>query len=176
MDESLMVQARMTDTFSNDTNQTSGTVITAIVAKHSDSDTVQFEITDNNLKVLVNGDTIDFKGLSEQQFKHLTVSQRDNQSYTVTIYPGVAISLKGNDIMLYDISITLSNLYLHNTTGLLGYYNGKPEDDLLSKSNNTIPSNASIEVIHYQFGLTCKLCINNYNALHSFNRDYYQST
>ena len=159
IDESLMVQARMTEPFSNDTNQTSGTVITAIVAKHNDSDTVQFEIADNNLKILVNGDMIDFKGLSEQQFKHLTVSQKGNQSYTVAIYPGITISLRGNEVMLYDISITLSNLYLHNTVGLLGYYNGKPEDDLLSKSNNTIPSNASNEVIHDQFGLTCKLHI-----------------
>uniref|UniRef100_A0A1X7U110 Deleted in malignant brain tumors 1 protein n=1 Tax=Amphimedon queenslandica TaxID=400682 RepID=A0A1X7U110_AMPQE len=57
--------------------------------------------------------------------------------------------------ILSDVSVTLSDDYYGSTVGLLGQYNGKPEDDLLSRNENTtLPSNASTEEIHYEFGLT----------------------
>ena len=163
LDDSLMIQVRLTEALrSNDSDQTlsgSGTVITAIVAKHNDSDTVQFEMFDDELIALVNGDRIDLTELSEQQFRNLTISKKDNQTYLVTIASGAIITVKENNNMLSDVSVTLSDYYLNNTIGLLGQYNGKPEDDLLLRNKTITSSNATIEEIHYQFGLTCKLNI-----------------
>ena len=158
-----MIQVRLTEpSKSNDSDQTlsgSGTVITAIVAKHNDSDTVQFEMFDDELVALVNGDRIDFAELSEQQFRNLTVSRKGNQTYSTTIASGATITVTENNNMLSDVSVTLSDSYLNNTIGLLGQYNGKPEDDLLSRNETITSFNATIEEIHYQFGLTCKLNI-----------------
>ena len=163
LDDSLMIQVRLTEpSRSNDSNQTlsgSGTVITAIVAKHNDSDTVQFEMFNDELVALVNGDRIYFTELSEQQFRNLTVSKKGNQTYSATIASGATITVTENNNMLSDVSVTLSDYYLNNTIGLLGQYNGKPKDDLLSRNETITFSNATIKEIHYQFGLTCKLNI-----------------
>ena len=163
LDDSLMIQVRLTEALkSNYSDQTlsgSGTVITAIVAKHNDSDTVQFEMINDELIALVNGDRIDFTEFFEQQFRNLTISKKDNQTYLVIIASGAIIIVKENNNMLSDVSVTLSDYYLNNTIGLLGQYNGKPEDDLLLRNKTITSSNATIEEIHYQFGLTCKLNI-----------------
>ena len=163
LDDSLMIQVRLTEALrSNDSDQTlsdSGTVITAIVAKHNDSDTVQFEMFNDELIALVNGDMIDFTELFEQQFRNLTISKKGNQTYLVTIASGAIITVKKNNNMLSYVSVTLSDFYLNNTIGLLGQYNGKPEDDLLLRNKTITSSNATIKEIHYQFGLTCKLNI-----------------
>ena len=156
-----MIQARMTEPQSTrDSNETligSGTVITAIVAKHNESDTVQFEVVNGQLITLVNGDEIDFTELAEQQFKNLTVLDKGNHTVSATLANGITITVTENINILSDVSVTLSNDYYGSTVGLLGQYNGKPEDDLLSKNGNTtLPSNASTEEIHYEFGLTCK--------------------
>ena len=60
-------------TYSNQTVVNAGTVISAIVAKHVDSDAVQFEILHDKLIALVNGDEIDFADIREQDFKNLTI-------------------------------------------------------------------------------------------------------
>ena len=161
IDGSLMIQARMTEPLSiSDSNETligSGTVITAIVAKHNESDTVQFEVANGQLIALVNGDEIDFSELAEQQFKNLTVLDKGNNTLSATLANGVTVTVTENINILSDVSVTLSDDYYGSTVGLLGQYNGKPEDDLLSRNGNTtLPSNASTEEIHYEFGLTCK--------------------
>ena len=161
LDGSLMVQARMTEPLStSDSNETligSGTVITAIAAKHNESDTIQFEVVNYQLIVLVNGDEIDFSEIAEQYFKNLTVLDKGNDTISATIANGITITVTKNVNMLADVSVTLSDSYHGSTVGLLGLYNGKPEDDLLSRNGyTTLPSNANTEEIHYKFGLTCK--------------------
>ena len=57
LNETLTIQVRMIEqvtTYSNQTLVGVGTVITAIVAKHVDSDAVQFEILNEKLVALVN--------------------------------------------------------------------------------------------------------------------------
>ena len=164
IDGSLMIQARMTEpSSSSDSNETlasTGTVITAIVAKHDESDTVQFEVVNNQLIALVNGEEIDFTELTEQHFKNLTILDKGNRTLLATIASGTTITVTERINMLADVSVTLSDEYYGRTIGLLGQYNGKSEDDLLSRNSNTTTlTNATTEEIHYQFGLTCKIPI-----------------
>ena len=172
LDGSLMIQARMMEpSASSDSNETlsgTGTVITAIVAKHNDSDTVQFEVVNDVLIALVNGDEVDFTEATEQQYKNLTVLDKGNRTLSATMANGVTITVRENINMLADVSVTLSDDYYGNTVGLLGQYNGKQEDDLISRYGNTTASNASTEEIHYQFGLTCKTIFVQLMYLHCY--------
>ena len=61
-DESVNVQLRMVKPVTNDSlfEDEGGTVVTALAAKHKHSDTVQFELIDNKLVAMVNGDLVDF--------------------------------------------------------------------------------------------------------------------
>lgn len=163
---SLMVQVRMTEPIistGNESNQTltgRGTVITAIVAKHIESDTVQFEVVDGRLVTLVNGDEIHFDELSDQQFNNVTVSNKGNGTVSAALTTGVTITIRESNNILSSVAVTLSDVYYGDTIGLLGQYNGNKEDDLMPKNESiTVPSNSSTEDIHYQFGLSCKTVV-----------------
>lgn len=163
LDEFLTIQVRMTEpqgtTLGNVTNRTlaGGTVITAIVAQHKESDTVQFEVTgDDKLIALVNGDIINFTQLSEHQFQNVTVADVGNATMKATLSTGITLTVRGRNGILSDVSVALSDNYFRNIRGLLGQYNGEKEDDLYPKNGNiSLRSNASLEEIHTQFGQTC---------------------
>ena len=161
LDEDLMVQVRFTEpNIINGSNQTvasTGTVISALVAKHRESDTVQFEVIEDDLVTLVNGDEVDFSELSELKFNNLTVTSKGNRTYFASLASGVSITVTENNGVMSDVTVTLPDKYYRNTHGLMGQYNGDTSDDLLPQNSSTHnPLNSSIEDIHYQFGLTCK--------------------
>ena len=161
LDGDFVVQSRFVELNSNNrSNQTAGgtgTVISAIVARHKYSDTVQFEISDNTLVALVNGDEINFDGLSELEFKNLTVTQKANNTFFASLATGLSITVSATNNIIQDMTVTLSDKYYQNTQGLMGQYNGDTSDDLLPKNSTfPIPINSSIEDIHYIFGLTCQ--------------------
>ena len=160
LDETLTIQVRMIEpvtTYSNQTIVGVGTVISAIVVKHVDSDAVQFEILNDKLVALVNGDEIDFTDIREQEFKNLTIVNKNNGTFSAILTSvGIILTVKESNNFLSDIVITLSDNYYLKTQGLLGQYNGNKNDDLLPKNNNnTLTFNSTIRDIHYQFGLTC---------------------
>ena len=161
LDETLTIQVRMIEpitTYSNQTLVGVGTVISAIVVKHVDSDAVQFEILNDKLVTLVNGDEIDFTDIGEQEFENLTIVNKENRTISAILTNvGVTLTVKENNNFLSDIAITLCDIYYLKTQGLLGQYNGDRSDDLLpSNNNNALPLNSTLQEIHYQFGLTCK--------------------
>ena len=161
LDKSLTIQVRMTEPPTNNaSNQTlagSGTVISAIVAKHIDSDTVQFELIDNRLVAIVNTNEVDFSEISELQFENLTVTSKGNKTLSAILAARVTITVQEKNNILLDLAVTLSDDYYQNIGGLLGNYNGDKDDDLQPKNGSaSLPLNATIEEIHYQFGLSCK--------------------
>ena len=179
LDKLLTVQVRMIEppiSGNNESNVTlagGGTVITAIAARHKESDTVQFEVIDYELIALLNGDIIDFSSLLEHQYKNLTVKKSDNGTLIAALSTGLIITVKERNGMLSDVSLTLSDIYFGKTIGLLGQYNSDEDDDLYPKGGGyTLPINSSLKMIHKQFGLTCMLMLifaAHYYALH---RDY----
>ena len=128
VDDFLTVQARMVEPpvfGSNDSNAKlsgRGTVITAIAARHKESDTVQFEMIDDELIALVNGDIVELNELSEYQYQNLTVSNAGNNTLAATLTTGLTITVKGKNGILSEVSVVLSDDYYDNTRGLLGQY------------------------------------------------------
>ena len=159
-DEGFILQGRMVEQpRSNDSNQTiSGdTVFGAFVAKENNSDTVQFEINQQGLVALVNGDLVDFGMVVSQRFANVTVSDNGNGTLSADFTSGNSIQVTERNGIISDILITISNKYFNRTRGLLGQFNGDTTDDLRpANSSVPLPLNSSPEMIHYRFGLTCE--------------------
>ena len=159
-DEGFILQGRMVEQpRSNDSNQTisGGTVFGAFVAKENNSDTVQFEINQQGLVALVNGDLVDFGMVVSQRFANVTVSDNGNGTLSADFTSGNSIQVTERNGIISDILITISNKYFNRTRGLLGQFNGDTTDDLRpANSSVPLPLDSSPEMIHYQFGLTCE--------------------
>ena len=143
----------------NGSNQTvnAGTVFVAFVAKESDSDTVQFELDQQGLVALVNGETVDFGMLLSQRFANVTVSDKGNGTLSADFTSGTSILVTAKNGIISDFLITIPNEYFNRTRGLLGQFNRDSSDDLRpANSSVSLPLNSSLEMIHYQFGLTCE--------------------
>ena len=74
-----------TSSASNQTLAGSGTVISAIVTKHIESDTVQFELIDNRLVAIINTNEVDFTEISDLQFENLTVTSKGNKTLSAIL-------------------------------------------------------------------------------------------
>ena len=159
-DEGFILQGHMVEQpRSNDSNQTisGGTVFGAFVAKENNSDTVQFEINQQGLVALVNGDLVDFGMVVSQRFANVTVSDNGNGTLSADFTSGNSIQVTERNGIISDILVTISNKYFNRTRGLLGQFNGDTTDDLRpANSSVPLPLNSSPEMIHYRFGLTCE--------------------
>ena len=157
-DEKFTLQGRMVP--AEDTNGSSvlATVFSAIVGKQADSDTVQFELTENGTTAFVNGEPLDFSDLSEQEFNNVTVTHLGNNTLSATFSSGAYLEVKEENGILSVIIISLPESFKDvPTTGLMGSFNGNATDDLLPNlAINPLPLNSSLQEIHELFGLTCK--------------------
>ena len=156
-DKEVTIQARMVEAQTQNLTISSGTVFAAFVAKQSDSDTVQFELDQQGLVALVNGETVDFEMLLSQRFVNVTVSDKGNGTLSAEFTSGTSIQVTEKNGIISDVLITIPNEYFNRTRGLLGKFNQDSLDDLHpANSSMPLPLNSSLEMIHYQFGLTCE--------------------
>ena len=181
LDGSFTLQGRMTEPVLTTDSQLNNNTIKAtsfesLAMKDGTSPTVQLEITDNELKALVDGERIDFSAVSEQRFGNVTIVDVGNSTVAVRFTDGVSVAASKFESILTNILVTVPEHF--NTRGLLGQFNGDPTDDLLPKDVSVaLQANATNEDIHYNFGITCEFLllllllfcfVNNYNDLTPF--------
>ena len=157
-DDEFTLQGRMVP--AEDTNGSSvlATVFSAIVGKQADSDTVQFELTENGTTAFVNGEPLDFSDLSEQEFNNVTVTDLGNKTLSAAFSSGAYLEAKEENGIISVLLVSLPESFKGvPTTGLMGSFNGNTSDDLLPNLGiNPLPLNSSLQEIHELFGLTCK--------------------
>ena len=152
------LQGRMVQALDDEGSPISATVFSAIAGKELYSDTVQFELANNDeVDVLINGELIDFDGLLEQQFNSVSVTVGEN-SATAVFSSGVYLEVRAANGILSTLLVSLANSYRSQTSGLMGNYNGGMSDDLLPRGviSPPIPLTSSLRDIHNLFGVTCK--------------------
>jgi lipopolysaccharide export LptBFGC system permease protein LptF len=160
-DDTFSLQGRMIQARDTDGNLISATAYSAIVAKQSDSDTVQFQVVDSEIIIddidaLVNGELLDFEGLPNQQFNNVTLQKMDN-TISAIFSSGVHIEVKVENGIISALSATLPLIYKSKTAGLMGNYNGDPMDDLLPRyKEEPLSPSSDVEEIHKHFGVTCE--------------------
>ena len=135
------------------------TVFSAVVGKQSDSDIVQFEMNQqrNGIDIIVSGEMINLYGLFQETFNKVTVFNLGNNTFAASFSSGCSIKVKEENGFISVFSVTVPSSFKGLTRGILGNYNGDTTDDLMARnSNQPLPHNSSIEVIHKEFGTTCK--------------------
>ena len=135
------------------------TVFSAVVGKQSDSDAVQFEINQqkNGIDVIVGGKMINLDGIFQETFNKVTVSNLGNNTFASTFSSECSIKVKEENGFISVLSVTAPSSFKGLTRGIMGNYNGDTTDDLIARNSNVpLPHNSSIEVIHNEFGITCK--------------------
>ena len=167
VDGSFTVQGRMVEATGNDSNAVSATVFSAIAAKQSTSDTVQFQLsTFKGIITLINGEEVDFSGLKTQQFNNVSVSDLGDRVQTASFANGAFMRIKEENGIISVLIVGLPRAFKGKTRGLMGNFNGDQSDDLKPRNGPIIPLLSSLKEIHNKFGLTCelsfKLLLTNY--------------
>ena len=137
-----------------------GSAFTAFAVRMRNSDVVEVQIsTFRGLNILVNGDTVILPELSEMIFNNVIVSL-ENSMISILFEGGTIIQAQNSNNFL---NIQLSSLpmsYQDNTKGLLGVWNGDPNDDLQTPDGTVVPPDSSLQEIHESFGELCMSAIN----------------
>ena len=156
-DENFIMQGRMIEANTADESLAQATVFSALVCKQIDSDTVQFELSRRGIDVLVNGERVVFDDVSEQDYNNVIVTDQGNNTASALFSNGVNIRVKAENGIISVILLNIPGIFSGATQGLLGTFNSNTSDDLVPKFNTTsIPADSPLQVIHEQFGITCK--------------------
>ena len=164
-DDSFSVQARMVPANNTLGGDSLGTVFTAIVSQERDSDRVQFEVVDDEIIVLVNGEEIDFSIIKEQEFSNVTIYDLENSTFSASFSTGAYIEASEENGFFSLLIVSLPETFKEKKiSGLMGSFNGEILDDLLP-NEGTVPLslNSTIQEIHEKFGLTCESRMRNNN-------------
>lgn len=157
-DRSFTLQGRMTEVPTAAGIPSTATVFSALVAKQTDSDTVQFEISRLGIDVLVNGELVELSVGSEIPAWNAVILRSGELKYGVRFSCGVKIEMKRQMEYLSAVIVSLPESYMNRTMGLLGYFNGNEKDDLLPAPGfDPLPLDSDLLEIHEGFGLFCKL-------------------
>ena len=192
-DDSFTLQGRMVPAKDTSGSSVLATVFSAIVGKQADSDTVQFELTENGTTAFVNGEPLDFSDLSEQEYNNVTVTDLENNTLSATFSSGAYLEAKEENGIISVLIVSLPESFRGTlSTGLMGSFNGNASDDLLpnlgtnplpldscsagsfngstdnlkNQGINPLPLNSSLQEIHELFGLTCKCGLINSLSKH----------
>ena len=158
-DNRFTMQGRMVDAVDAEGASVAATVLSAVVCRQSDSDTVQFEVSRRGVDVLVNGVFVDFQTLPQQvEFTNVILTDLGNNTVSAQFSSGAFIQVTEELEILSQLFFSLPDTFQGVTRGLLGNFNGDTSDDFLPRFSNTpIPTDSGLQDIHFDFGVTCGL-------------------
>ena len=105
----------------------------------------------------MNGERIIFDDVLEQDYNNVVVTDQESNTILALFSNGVRLKVQEEGGIISVLLISIPNSFQDITRGLLGTFNGDTSDDLIPKfSTDPIPTDASLQVIHNQFGITCK--------------------
>lgn len=158
LDGEFILQARTEPVERADGGDPVGSAFTAFAVRMRNSDVIEIEIsTFRGLTVTVNGVRIFLPELAEMSFNNVTVSSLGNSTVSILFEGGIMIQAQNrNNFLLIQIA-SLPTSYQNNTEGLLGVWNGDPNDDLQGPDGTVLPPNSTLQEIHESFGELCML-------------------
>ena len=155
----FILQGRMIQAINSVQTFSRGTVFSTVVAKQNDSNSVQFEINEDDgatLDVLIDGINVNFNDLYEQTFDNVILTNLENNTIGAIFSSGAYIEAKAENGIISVLIVSLPNCFKGTTRGLMGIYNDDISDDLTAKGSTlSIPVDSTLEEIHYQFGISC---------------------
>ena len=156
-DDRFTLQGRMIPAENEDGAESLGTVFSAIVAKQNDSDVIEFRASVIGILLYINGEYTELTTGLPERFNGVTLSNRGNGTIGAVFSTGTYIEITQQYGYLAGVSVSLPRVFMDTGEGLLGNYNGDPEDDLTPRNSFLpLPLNSSLETVHKTFGVSCK--------------------
>lgn len=156
LDGRFILQGRTKKTASPSGDASVGTELSAIVAKAWNSDTVQIQTHQfRKVDALINGQLISFDFIQIHSKSNVTLTQGSNKGEINVTFSDVSLSVRVLSGMI-RLMMSISPKYRNKTQGLLGVWNGNPDDDLRAKGGRVLPATATATEIHEEFGQTCQ--------------------
>ena len=154
----FILQGRMVQATSPSGEAVRATVMSAIVIREGNSNTIQFQTGSypGHPEALVNGQFIDFSEITIQEFCDVVVS-KSGATLTARFNSGAFIEVQEEKGFLATLIVSLPAVWQGLTRGLLGNYNGDTSDDLTPRGGSPLPLDSSLRNIHEMFGVTCRL-------------------
>ncbi|XP_069105595.1 sushi domain-containing protein 2-like [Argopecten irradians] len=157
-------QVRMQPFIAN--NDKRGSLITSIVLKAINvSDTVEIKLNSiRTFDILINGVVQDITGITFIRYTGVTISVHDvnmtGDGHTKEVniaFPDIGFqTLVFGSFLNYFVSFGPS-IEQGSIEGLLGNFNNNPNDDLVSRAGDVLPSDSSTEHIHNNMGITWRV-------------------
>ena len=161
-DNTFRMQGRMIEAPSDGLAR--ATVLSAIVANLTNSETVQLEVARDELRIYVGSRRVFFDNLNNVQLRDSTIYKLDNEGdkFGVSFSNGAYIEVTKENGFFSTTIVSLPEEFIGKTLGLLGLYNQDESDDFTSRPPTSVETatNPSLEDIHNQFGLSCKYTLN----------------
>ncbi|XP_072178726.1 sushi domain-containing protein 2-like [Diadema setosum] len=143
-------------------SDTQATVFVAIAAQCIGSDVIHVELVDTqSMDVYVrprDGDDfekVDFEQAEQQTYDGVSLTGRNisDNGVQVVFNAGVTLQLKAAEGALSILLVT-PRFFRNNTRGLMGSWNGNPDDDFTTSDGRVLSPNLTAEEIHFEFGLS----------------------
>ena len=100
---------------------------------------------------------INLNGIFQETFNNVKVFNFGDDTFAASFSSGCFIKVKEENGFISVFSVNAPSSFKGLTSGLMGNFNGDITDDLMARnSTEPLPYNSSIEVIHDEFGVTCK--------------------
>ena len=114
-------------------------------------------VNDSDLKVLFNGSDVTSNLTNTNDtyvLSTLRITRDGEKSLTASFPNGVGVTVSASFSML-SLVLIVPDEFRNITSGLMGDYNGIPDDDLVFRNGTMLSSNVSDRVIH-EFGQSCE--------------------
>lgn len=140
-----------------------GTVFTAIAARVGMAGTrVMVGASANTIEIFVNDSQLDGREFAQERvvFGDFSISLK-NRTASLQFVNGVSLECQvSTQGFMTRVVVGVPKTFVNRTRGLLGVFNGIPEDDLTPAGSNAVPVpvDSDLRTIHQQFGMTCELC------------------
>ena len=163
------VQAR----FTRYDETTQATVMTALAVKQGTSQIVVVEIRNGSLQVNIDNEAHDIPNNNvvlvtenAESIETLPSDFSSVDSNVISFYymdgelilnaaSGGSLTVM-TQMMFLRTTVELTDDFLNETEGLLGFYNNDPDDDFRLPNGSVLSPNLTEEEIYHQFGLSCE--------------------
>ncbi len=157
-DNSFTLHGRMDTILTSEGMPTPGTVFTSLVARQNQTNTtVQFNLRPTGVRIRLDGTVVSFGDLEQIITEYISLSTNGDNTVSAVFSEGAKMEIKTENGIISVMLITLPSSLKGKTRGLMGNFNGDPNDDLVPRSDTKpISPTSSLEDIHNMFGITCK--------------------
>lgn len=164
---SAVIQVRADQAKDSEGVGQNASVFTAIAfGARNISDIIEVYKTDTgNARILVNGQTFEMGSQSTSELKEVTISRNKSSDgldaiLLVSEVINLSVSLEVSSDLINILVMVGDESVKGHLHGLLGNFNGNKSDDLMSRNGTVISSSSSPKAIHYDFGMTWQVGMN----------------